>query len=147
MNTMEIALSFDFDAAHFFQHPPPGHMYRRMHGHSFSVEVVVAGAPDPTTGFVADFAELEAATAGLRGQLDHTLLNDVPGLTVPSLENIAIWVWERLAQPFPGLCRVTVHRPSCRQSCTYRGLDAARQTATSPRAEAVVGGDDGQDRS
>jgi 6-pyruvoyltetrahydropterin/6-carboxytetrahydropterin synthase len=83
--------------------------------------VVVAGEPDAETGFVVDFAALERAAAALRSQLDHTLLNDVPGLAVPSLENIAVWAWERLAPRFPGLSRVTVRRPSCAQSCTYRG--------------------------
>jgi 6-pyruvoyltetrahydropterin/6-carboxytetrahydropterin synthase len=118
---VEIAYQFGFEAAHYFRHEPVGHPYRQLHGHSFTAEVVVAGEPDPETGFVVDFAALERAAAELRGQLDHTLLNDVPGLAVPSLENIAVWAWERLAPRFPGLCRVTVRRPSCAQSCTYRG--------------------------
>jgi len=122
---MEIAYEFGFDAAHHFHHEPEGHIYRRLHGHSFFVEVAVAGEPDAETGFVVDFAALEAAGDELRKTLDHTLLNDVPGLEVPSLETIAHWVWDRLAGPFPQLCRVTVRRPSCRQSCVYRGPDGA----------------------
>ncbi|MBK8176821.1 MAG: 6-carboxytetrahydropterin synthase [Rhodospirillales bacterium] len=124
---MEIAYEFGFDAAHHFLHQPEGHLYRRMHGHSFFVEVAIAGDPDPATGFVVDLAALEAASDELRRQLDHTLLNDVPGLEVPSLENIAIWTWERLAPQFSGLARVTVRRPSCRQSCVYRGYNQTRR--------------------
>jgi 6-pyruvoyltetrahydropterin/6-carboxytetrahydropterin synthase len=121
---VEIAYQFGFEAAHYFRHGPVDHPYRQLHGHSFTAEVVVAGEPDPETGFVVDFAALEQAAAELHGQLDHTLLNDLPGLAVPSLENIAIWLWERLAPRFPGLCRVTVRRPSCAQSCTYGGPEA-----------------------
>jgi 6-pyruvoyltetrahydropterin/6-carboxytetrahydropterin synthase len=116
---MEIAFEFGFDAAHHFEAVPEGHLYGRLHGHSFLVEVAITGEPDGATGFVVDFALLEQAGAELRGELDHRLLNDVPGLAVPSLENIARWVWERLVPRFPGLCRVTVRRPSCRQTCVY----------------------------
>ena len=117
----EIALEFAFDAAHRFDSMPDGHIYGRLHGHSFFVEIAVTGLPDPITGFVVDFALLEEAAAELRAELDHRLLNDVPGLAVPSLENIGRWVWERLERRFPGLCRVTVRRPSCRQTCVYGG--------------------------
>ncbi len=120
-NGMEVAFEFSFDAAHHFEGVPTGHIYGRLHGHSFFVEVAVAGKPDPQTGFVVDFAQLEEAGSDLRAQLDHRLLNEVPGLAVPSLENIAIWVWQQLAPRFPGLCRVTVRRPSCRQTCVYGG--------------------------
>lgn len=118
---MEIAFEFGFDAAHHFEGAPQGHIYGRLHGHSFLVEVVVAGEPDARTGFVVDFAELEEAGEVLRAQLDHRLLNEVPGLSVPSLENIALWVWQQLAPGLPGLCRITVRRPSCRQRCVYAG--------------------------
>jgi 6-pyruvoyltetrahydropterin/6-carboxytetrahydropterin synthase len=118
---MEVAFEFGFDAAHHFEDAPEGHIYGRLHGHSFLVEVAVAGKPDPRTGFVVDFAQLEEAGSELRMQLDHRLLNEVHGLAVPSLENIALWVWQRLAPRFPGLCRITVRRPSCRQTCVYRG--------------------------
>lgn len=121
---VEIALEFGFDAAHFIAHGPADHIYRRMHGHSFAVEVAIVGEPDPQSGFVADFGDLERALSELRVRLDHRLLNEVPGLAVPSLENIAVWVWAALADRFPGLNRVTVRRPSCRQSCTYRGPGA-----------------------
>src|SRR5690242_9880169 len=60
-SAMEIRLEFTFDAAHFFADKPAEHGYRRMHGHSFRAVVGVNGAPDPATGFVVDFAELEAA--------------------------------------------------------------------------------------
>ena len=118
---MEIRLEFAFDAAHYFSDKPPEHIYRRVHGHSFRVVVGVTGRPDPTTGFVVDFAALEAAVADLHKTLDHSLLNEIEGLAAPSLENIAVWVWGRLKTPFPGLSRIEVHRDSRGQSCIYTG--------------------------
>lgn len=122
MSRLEIAYRFGFDAAHHFDHYPEGHPNRAMHGHSFQVEVALAGEPDPRSGFVADFeAVARACETQVRARLDHRVLNDIDGLANPSLENIALWVWGALAPRLPGLARVTVRRESCGQSCTYSG--------------------------
>jgi 6-pyruvoyltetrahydropterin/6-carboxytetrahydropterin synthase len=118
---MELRYRFGFDAAHRFERYPDDHPYRGVHGHSFQVEVALRGEPDPRTGFVADFADVERACAEARAQLDHRMLNELPGLEEPSLENLAVWIWRRLASRVHGLCEVTVRRDSLGQSCTYRG--------------------------
>lgn len=118
---MELAYRFGFDAAHRFTHFPPGHANRGVHGHSFQVEVALRGEPDPGTGFIVDFAELEQACAELRSALDHRMLNDVPGLEQPSLESLCAWIWRRLAPRFTSLSRVTVRRDASGQSCSYWG--------------------------
>jgi 6-pyruvoyltetrahydropterin/6-carboxytetrahydropterin synthase len=118
---MEIRKQFTFDAAHFFADKPPEHAYRRVHGHSFRVVVGVSGKPDPVTGFIVDFAALGAAVETLSETLDHSLLNEIEGLASPSLENLAVWIWQRLKPQFPGLSRVETHRDSRGQSCIYSG--------------------------
>jgi 6-pyruvoyltetrahydropterin/6-carboxytetrahydropterin synthase len=118
---LEICYEFGFDAAHRFPGVPRGHKYRGTHGHSFRVEIALRGVPRPPSGFVSDFARLERACRGLHGRLDHALLNDIAGLRNPSLENLCLWIWDRLAPRFSGLARVTVRRDSLGQSCTYRG--------------------------
>ena len=118
---MEIAYRFGFDAAHRFETFPEGHPYRGVHGHSFQVEVAIAGTPDPATGFVADFGAIERACAAVREGLDHRMLNEVPGLEKPSLENLCLFIWKALAPRFAGLARVTVRRDSSGQSCSYTG--------------------------
>ena len=117
----EIAFRFGFDAAHRFDHFPDGHRNRAIHGHSFQVEVAVAGEPLAHSGFIADFDEIEHACATVRARLDHRMLNDVDGLSQPSLEHIARWIWLALLPALPGLCRVTVRRDSAGQSCTFAG--------------------------
>jgi 6-pyruvoyltetrahydropterin/6-carboxytetrahydropterin synthase len=117
----ELFLEFSFDAAHQFSHKPIGHKYRALHGHSFRAEVTVRGEPDKETGFIVDFEILEKACAALREILDHNFLNEIPGLEMPSLENISRWIWQQLVAQFPGLYRVSVRRDSLHQGCNYYG--------------------------
>jgi 6-pyruvoyltetrahydropterin/6-carboxytetrahydropterin synthase len=118
--SVEIVKEFAFDAAHFLPTAAEGHPYRRMHGHSFTTEVALAGKPDPASGWLVDFAVIEAVLAALRERLDHRVLNDISGLGVPTLENLAAWIYGEVETRLPGLTRVTVHRRSSGESCTYR---------------------------
>lgn len=118
---LELCYEFGFDAAHRFPAVRRGHKYGGVHGHSFRVEVALRGAPRPPSGFVSDFARLERACRKLHDRLDHALLNGIAGLENPSLENLCLWIWDRLATKFAGLARVTVRRDSLGQSCTYFG--------------------------
>lgn len=76
-------------------------MSPNFHGHNFEMEVTLAGAPDPQTGFVFDLAQLkEIINEQIVEAIDHKNLNlDVPFLqdVMPSTENLAVKVWERLA--------------------------------------------------
>ena len=117
---MEIWKEFTFEAAHLLPHVAEGHKCRRLHGHSFRVEVRVCGEPDPHRGWVMDFADLKAAWRPLDDALDHRYLNDVPGLENPTSEVLARWIWGRLAPALPGLCSVAV-RETCTSGCEYRG--------------------------
>ena len=123
---VEIGYEFGFDAAHRFGDVPRGHKYRGVHGHSFRVEVALRGAPRPPHGFVADLEKIERACLALRRQIDHKLLNKIKYLRNPSLENLALWIWERLKNRLPGLARVTVRRDSLGQSATYFGPDGPK---------------------
>jgi 6-pyruvoyltetrahydropterin/6-carboxytetrahydropterin synthase len=118
--SVEIVKEFAFDAAHFLPTAAEGHPYRRMHGHSFRAEVALIGEPEPASGWLVDFAVIEGALAALRDRLDHRVLNDIAGLGVPTLENLAAWIYDDLDARLPGLARVTVRRQSCGESCTYR---------------------------
>jgi 6-pyruvoyltetrahydropterin/6-carboxytetrahydropterin synthase len=120
---VEIAKSFGFEAAHLLPNVPEGHKCARLHGHSFRVELRVAGPIAAESGWVTDFADLTDVWAPLHDELDHRYLNDVDGLANPTSERIAVWVWDRLAPTLPGLLAVTVHE-TCTASATYRGASA-----------------------
>ena len=109
-----------FESAHLLPNVPLGHKCRRLHGHSYKVELHVTGELDPVMGWVQDYDELNAAFAPLMLQLDHNFLNDVPGLENPTSENIAQWIWQRLKPQLPGLSAVMVHE-TCTERCVYRG--------------------------
>lgn len=117
---MEIWKEFGFEAAHLLPNVPAGHKCARLHGHSFVVEVHVRGEPDPTLGWVMDFADLKAAWRPLHEALDHRYLNDIPGLENPTSEVLARWIWERLAPALPLLAKVVV-RETCTSGCVYSG--------------------------
>lgn len=117
---MEIFREFTFEAAHRLPHVPEGHKCARLHGHSYRVEIRVAGPVDEAAGWVMDFGEIKAAWAPLDDDLDHRYLNEVPGLGNPTSENLARWIWGRLADSLP-LSAVTV-RETCTSGCTYRGV-------------------------
>ena len=53
-------------------------------------------------------------------QLDHHYLNEIAGLENPTSENLARWIWERVAPALPGLCKVVV-RETCTSGCVYEG--------------------------
>ncbi len=117
---LEICKAFTFEAAHYFNHQPAGHPNNRIHGHSFRVDVVVSGTPDAQSGWIVDLSALAEDLAAIRSALDHRLLNEVEGLDIPSLENIARYIAGRLQSRYPSLDCVTVSRPSCFESATFR---------------------------
>lgn len=117
---MELRKSFQFEAAHLLPHLPAGHKCRRLHGHSFKVDIVVEGPLDPQLGWVMDYADISAAFKPLWKQLDHYYLNEVEGLANPTSENIALWIWERLQPRLPLLQEVVVAE-TCTAKCVYRG--------------------------
>lgn len=108
---------FGFEAAH--QTPP----FSGLHGHSFRVEVVLGGDPVPMFGWSHNLDEIEPVIDAVRRELDHRYLNDIEGLSVPTLENVARWIWHRLASQLQGLERVVVRRgqPGHSEGCVYSG--------------------------
>ena len=113
----EITKAAYFDAAHYIEQGPSDHRYRRLHGHSFKVEASVRG-PMQDAGWVADLDRLDVALKAVAAELDHGLLNDKPGLEVPTLERLCLYFAERLTASFPGLSRVVLSRPTIGETCS-----------------------------
>jgi 6-pyruvoyltetrahydropterin/6-carboxytetrahydropterin synthase len=114
---LETFIEFTFEAA--YTTPP----YPHPHGHSFRAQVVLTGTPDPVYGWSHDFREVEPVVEAVRQELDHKYLNDIPGLSMPTLGNIAHWLWDRLNGALPGLDRISVSRGAngYTTGVTYRG--------------------------
>jgi len=112
-----------FESAHYLPHVPEGHRCGRMHGHSFRVEIAVRGEVDPHTGWLLDYAEIKRSVGPIIDEIDHRVLNEVPGLENPTSEVLAGWVWDRIVKQRPGLVRVTVFE-TCTTRCDYEGPQA-----------------------
>ena len=83
---------FDFDASHFLPEVPAGHKCKRMHGHTYRVEVTCAGEPQVRgfeAGMLVDYARIDRPILEL---LDHRTLNDIPGLENPTTEVLAPFI-------------------------------------------------------
>lgn len=118
--SVRLVRSFTFEAAHRLPHAPAGHKCRRLHGHSFSVELVCEGDIDPDRGWLLDFAEIKAAFEPVLARLDHVYLNEVEGLENPTSEHLARWIWARVKPRLPLLAQVNVAE-TCNARCEYRG--------------------------
>ena len=72
----------------------------RGHGHNYTIEVTVAGQPDPLTGYVIDLKKLASLIdEKIIEKVDHKHLNyDVAELRgiIPTAEHIAIVFWQML---------------------------------------------------
>lgn len=88
---------------------------RNGHGHNYTVEVTVAGEVDPVSGFVVDLKQLkDILEHEVIRVYDHRHLNlEVPEFreSIPTTENIAIAIWNRLVDKIPNarLHRVRVY--------------------------------------
>ena len=90
---MIVATEFDFDAAHNL--PNYAGKCERLHGHTYRLRVVCEAKVDPGTGLAIDFALVKrVVNERVVEPLDHTYLNET--IPIPSAENIAVWIWDRL---------------------------------------------------
>ena len=76
------------------------------HGHNYTLEVVVAGEINPSTGFVLDIKHLkEIIYQNVISKVDHKNLNidtDFMRGLIPTSENIVVSIWKQLVDKIPG---------------------------------------------
>lgn len=119
---MEIFKAFTIEAAHRLPNVPEEHKCRRLHGHSFRIEIRVRGPVGEQSGWVMDFADIGRAFDPIYQRLDHRYLNEIPGLENPTSENLARWIWREAKPVLPALSKVIVHE-TCTSGCVYDGRD------------------------
>jgi 6-pyruvoyltetrahydropterin/6-carboxytetrahydropterin synthase len=119
----ELSQSFYFESAHTLKRAVERNEAdgsRRVHGHTYTARVTVRGEADAATGMVLDLARLRAAIAEVRARLDHHFLDEVPGLDVPTLENLCVFIHRAIATSVPQVAEVSVERTSSGDRCSYR---------------------------
>lgn len=91
----ELNKDMHFAAAHYVPHPSAGKC-QDMHGHTYFVNVTVAGNELDAAGFLINFQDLKKA---VHGRFDHRVLNDDDvfdtqvGGVPPTTETVAHEIW------------------------------------------------------
>lgn len=115
MPTILVTRKVHFNAAHRLHNPDKSDAWNRetfgkcnspnWHGHNYTLEVTVAGEPDPDTGYVIDLGVLKRIVEDrIVSHCDHANLNlDVDFLQgiLPTSENLVVAFWNRLEDQLP----------------------------------------------
>ena len=101
----QLQVKLDFDSAH--NHPGEYEQCRRLHGHTWLVEVAVEADQLDQYGMVCDFKNLKSVVREVTDRLDHRYLNEVPPFdrVSPTAENLARHIYAEIADRlrFPGV--------------------------------------------
>lgn len=94
----ELTVKSHFDAAHVLN-GYPGEC-SLLHGHTWDIEVTVAGERLDEVGIVYDFKRFKSDLAEVLERYDHAYLNDVEPFNAlnPTAENLARVIFEALAE-------------------------------------------------
>lgn len=118
MTSANLTRAVEFPAGHRYYRPEWDAARNRAafgpcareggHGHNYRVEVTVRGEVHPETGMVVDLGVLDdLLRRHVLEPMDHAFLNDLPefdGGAIPTTENLARVVWDRLAGTMPVGC-------------------------------------------
>jgi 6-pyruvoyltetrahydropterin/6-carboxytetrahydropterin synthase len=117
----QLVREYRFEAAHRLPRVPANHKCSRVHGHSYRVTVVLEGDVDPEMGWLIDFADIDRVVDPVIGRLDHQFLNEIPGLSNPTSELLAGWLWREIASGLAGLLVEIAVSETPSSRCVYRG--------------------------
>jgi 6-pyruvoyltetrahydropterin/6-carboxytetrahydropterin synthase len=140
---VHLTRKLEFSASHLYHNPALSAGENRRvfgkcnnphgHGHNYTLEVTIAGEPDPVTGMVLDLKELkEILEREITQRMDHRFLNyEVAELKdqIPTCENVARVIWNLLEPEIPRgyLYRVRLYESSDLFADCYR--NGAKGTA------------------
>ena len=104
--TVRVTKRFTFEMAHALRCHDG--QCANIHGHSYVLDVTIAGTPahapgHPKDGMVIDFADLKAIIDGVVGRFDHAVINDLPPFDQrnTTAELLAQYVFEEVGPLLP----------------------------------------------
>ena len=103
-----ISKQFDFSAAHYLVGLPEDHPCSRLHGHNYSIKVVLESPLLDMVGFVRDYRELDTLKQWLDRMFDHRCLNGVLDNLNPTAENLAYFIYTYAQTLYPEVHAVGV---------------------------------------
>lgn len=107
--SFELNKDFHMSAAHFIPSELAGKC-QQMHGHTYVINVTIAGNELDECGFLVDFKAVKQA---VHDRYDHTLLNDHPEYreNFPTTEIVAREIYRTIQ----ALLDTKINRPQCLQ--------------------------------
>ncbi|AYC28511.1 6-carboxytetrahydropterin synthase [Paenisporosarcina cavernae] len=105
----ELNKDMHLAAAHFIDHQSAG-VCQEMHGHTYFINMTIAGNDLDEIGFLVDFKQLKSL---IHSRFDHTVMNNHPEFkgVFPTTERIAEKIWGIVQAHLDTLA----HSPRCLQ--------------------------------
>ncbi len=110
-NELHVWRRFQFEAAHQLPNVPFGHKCGRMHGHSFQV-IIHANAKLESNELLINYDQLSNIWSPIDHKLNYSCLNKISGLSNPTSEILAQWIWKKIIPQLPSLSCVSVYETS-----------------------------------
>ena len=118
---MILVRKYTFQAARKLTKIDPDHVCANLHGHTFHVTIKIEGEVNTKNDFVMDFFDIDKIfNKKIYNKLDHSYLNDIDGLSSPTTENVAKWIWLALKRDLEILKEVRVFENDV-YGCIYKG--------------------------
>ena len=112
---------YEFHAARKLTALEENHPCGDLHGHTFSVTIKISGDKLTKEGWIMDFYDIDTHfNEKIHSTLDHKYLNEIEGLSNPTTEHIAKWIWRKLKNDLIGLHSVSVSEGNS-YGCKYYG--------------------------
>ena len=117
---------YEFHAARKLTALKENHPCGDLHGHTFTVTIKVSGDKLTDEGWIMDFYDIDACfNDKVHKELDHKYLNEIEGLSNPTTEHVAIWIWNKLKHDLINLYSVSVSEGNS-YGCKYYGEKNAK---------------------
>ena len=94
----QLTKTMRFDAAHQLRDYVG--KCANIHGHTYRLEVCIAGPKVSESGLLYDFFDLKKLMKGVVDSLDHRFINEVPPFDEinPTAENLAYYIYQTLCR-------------------------------------------------
>ncbi|CAK0774521.1 6-pyruvoyltetrahydropterin/6-carboxytetrahydropterin synthase [Gammaproteobacteria bacterium] len=111
--TYRIWKTLYFESALHLARGGSGHSHR-IHGHSYLLRLHLLAPLDTVMGWTVDYGNVKEQFRPIYAQLDHHLLNDLPGLFDAELGEVARWIRAQTHPLLPQLNRIDLYEtPNC----------------------------------
>ncbi|OUW06242.1 MAG: hypothetical protein CBD16_00365 [Betaproteobacteria bacterium TMED156] len=107
-DNLHVWKRFQFEAAHKLPNVEKDHKCGRMHGHSFRV-IIHASVHLKSQNLLADYEQLSKIWMPIDNLLNYSCLNEIQGLSNPTSELLAKWIWEKILPNLPCVSCVSVY--------------------------------------